>query len=69
VKRFVATREHEGITYGEFVDADDFSTAQRICRDRGWTLEGECGGVQRDGQTLTIDQIGALMERRESVVH
>ena len=52
-----------------FVDAEDFSAAQRMCRDRGWVLQGECVGVERKGEVLSADQLGAMMERRESVVH
>lgn len=69
MKRFVATREHEGIAFGEFVDAEDYSAAQRMCRERGWVLQGECVGIERQGQIFTPAQMNALQERASHTVH
>lgn len=72
MKQFFATRHHEGIEYGELLEAQDYSAAQRICRERGWGLQGEVVAPTKGLPYAPEDEpaiIAAIQDRQQSTVH
>lgn len=72
VKQFFALRTHEGIQYGELLEAEDYSCAQRICRERGWDIQGEVVPPTKGLPYTPEDEaaiISAIQDRQQATVH
>lgn len=70
--QFVATRWHEGIAYGEIVEAESLDMAKAICDSKGWRLDGQLMAVLKAGsiqQQAVEDIVHAMNERHTATVH
>lgn len=70
--QYVATRWHEGIAYGEIVEAESWDLAKAICDSKGWRLDGQLMAVLKAKsvqQKAVQDICDAMNERHAATVH
>lgn len=61
--KFLATEYRDGGEYARTLDASDWKQAEYICKQRGWTLDGELMAMVPFEQTC-VAEMDDMIERR-----